>query len=123
MEWERRFGSSSDRVFSFLAIIDKICDTLKINTKTKLSLCHKTKEVLLMVAMVVGIILIAFTVFAALPAGLGWSAEILSFLKGCAPVLSAFIGLIAVFIGIADLKDKREALKEEKTVKLQDSQN
>jgi len=32
-----------------------------------------------MVAMIVGIILIAFTVFAALPSGLGWSAEILAF--------------------------------------------
>ncbi|MBO5236595.1 MAG: hypothetical protein J6B32_05765 [Spirochaetaceae bacterium] len=76
-----------------------------------------------MVAMIVGIILIAFTVFAALPSGLGWSAEILAFLKGCSPVLSAFIGLIAVFIGIADLKDKKEALKEEKSVKQQESQN
>ena len=39
--------------------------------------------------------------------------EIISFLKGCTPVLTAFVGLIAVFIGIADLKDKKEAKKEE----------
>ena len=45
--------------------------------------------------------------------GLAWGADIISFLKGCTPVLTAFVGLIAVFIGIADLKDKKEAKKEE----------
>ena len=34
-------------------------------------------------------------------------------LKGAATVISAFVGLIAVFIGIADIKDKNEAKKEE----------
>lgn len=76
-----------------------------------------------MVAMIVGLVLIAFTVFAALPGGLGWGVEIVSFLKGCAPVLSAFIGLIAVFIGIADIKDKKEAKKEEEAAKISDSQS
>ena len=66
-----------------------------------------------MVAIIVGIVLIAFTVFAALP----WGAEIIAFLKGCAPVLAAFVGLISVFIGIADLKDKNEAKKEEEAGK------
>ena len=66
-----------------------------------------------MVAMIVGIILIAFTVFASLPNGLNWGVEIITFLKGCAPVLTAIVGLIAVFIGIADIKDKQEAKKEE----------
>jgi len=66
-----------------------------------------------MVAMIVGLILIAFAVFAALPFGLGWGNEILMFLQGCAPVLAAFVGLIAIFIGIADVKDKKEAKKEE----------
>lgn len=76
-----------------------------------------------MVAMVVGIILIAFTVFAALPSayfGLNWGADIINFLKGCAPVLAAFIGLVAVFIGIADIKDKKEAKKEEAAAKAQE---
>jgi hypothetical protein len=36
----------------------------------------------------------------------------LTFLKGGFPVLAILIGLIAVFIGIADLKDKAEAKKE-----------
>ena len=66
-----------------------------------------------MVAIIVGLIFIAFTVFASLPMGLAWGADIISFLKGCTPVLTAFVGLIAVFIGIADLKDKKEAKKEE----------
>ncbi len=71
-----------------------------------------------MVAMIVGFLMIGFTVFAALPPetagfGLGWGAEIVLFLRGFAPVFSAFIGLIAVFIGIADLKDKADARKEE----------
>jgi hypothetical protein len=75
-----------------------------------------------MVALFVGIILILFTVFAALSPsvagfGLGWGPEIISFLKGCVPVLAAFIGLVAVFIGIADLKDKKEAKKEEAAAK------
>jgi hypothetical protein len=76
-----------------------------------------------MVALIVGILLIAFTVFASLSPevagfGLGWSTQILEFLKGCLPVLSAFVGLIAIFIGIADLKDKKEAKKEEAAAKV-----
>ncbi len=75
-----------------------------------------------MVALIVGIVLIAFTAFAACSPesvgfGLGWGKEIVQFLKGGLPVLAAFIGLVAIFIGIADLKDKKEAKKEEKAAK------
>lgn len=75
-----------------------------------------------MVALIVGILLILFCVFACLPAavcgfGLSWGADVVNFLKGCAPVLAAFIGLIAVFIGIADIKDKNESKKEELAAK------
>lgn len=66
-----------------------------------------------MFAIVAGIILIGFTVVASLPQCLNWSGDIISFLKGASPVLTAFIGLIAFFIGFADLKDKKEAKKEE----------
>ncbi len=66
-----------------------------------------------MVALIVGILLIAFCIFACLPMGLAWTADVLNFLRGCAPVLAAFVGLIAVFIGFADIKDKKEARKEE----------
>ena len=66
-----------------------------------------------MKAFIVGIILAAFAVFAAVPApGLGWWKEILFVLKGFVPLLAMFIGVVAILVGIADLKDKREARKE-----------
>ena len=74
-----------------------------------------------MLAMFFGILFVAFTVFAALPAGLGWGAEIISFLKGGLHVASALIGLVSFFIGIADLKDKAEARKEEESAKTTDN--
>ncbi len=66
-----------------------------------------------MVALIIGILFIAFSVFACLTGGLGWWDYVISFLKGAAPVLAALIGLIAVFIGVADIKDRMEAKKEE----------
>lgn len=66
-----------------------------------------------MISIIIGIIFIAFTVFSVLPMGpLSWGTEVINFLKGMAPVLAAFIGLICIFIGAADLKDKKEAKKE-----------
>lgn len=77
-----------------------------------------------MVAIILGIILIAFLVVCCLdPAllggweGLFWREQIIDFLKGAAPCLAGFIGLIAVFIGLADIKDKKEAKKEELAAK------
>lgn len=68
-----------------------------------------------MISIVIGIIFIAFTVFAVLPmCPLSWGAEVINFLKGMAPVFAAFIGLICIFIGAADLKDKKEAKIEAK---------
>jgi hypothetical protein len=66
-----------------------------------------------MKALILGLIIIAAAVFAVLPAGLAWWGHVLVFLQGALPVMAAFIGLIAVFIGIADLKDRAEAKKEE----------
>jgi hypothetical protein len=66
-----------------------------------------------MKALILGLVIIAAAVLAALPAGLGWWAQVLAFLKGALPVIALFIGLIAVFIGIADIKDRAEAKKEE----------
>ncbi|HPM73277.1 MAG TPA: hypothetical protein PLE25_09930, partial [Spirochaetales bacterium] len=51
--------------------------------------------------------------FACLPGTLDWWQDVLAFLRGSVPVLAAFIGLIAVFIGVADIKDRIEAKKEE----------
>ena len=72
-----------------------------------------------MKAIIIGIIILAAAVFAILPPevigfGLGWGDEVLTFLKGGAPVIAILIGLVAVFIGIADMKDRAEARKEEK---------
>lgn len=68
-----------------------------------------------MLAIIIGIIFIAFTVFACLPmCPLNWGTEVIAFLKGMAPVLAAFIGLICCFIGAADIQDKKEAKKEAK---------
>ncbi len=66
-----------------------------------------------MVALIIGLILILFCVFACLPMGLAWGPAVIAFLKGGAPVAAAFIGLVSVLIGIADIKDKREAMAEE----------
>ncbi|MEW5816198.1 MAG: hypothetical protein AB1798_12485 [Spirochaetota bacterium] len=68
-----------------------------------------------MVALIVGIIFILFAVYSVLPVawGLNWWQEVLAFLRGGLPILALFIGLIAVFIGIADIKDRIEAKKEE----------
>jgi hypothetical protein len=66
-----------------------------------------------MKALVLGLVIIAAAVFAVLPAGLDWRDDVFAFLRGAAPVLALFVGLIAVFIGIADIKDRAEVKKEE----------
>lgn len=68
-----------------------------------------------MFSVIVGIFLVAFSVFAALPSGigLGWGKEILFVLKGAAPVLALLFGIFAFFIGSADINDRREAKLEE----------
>jgi hypothetical protein len=65
-----------------------------------------------MKALLIGLVVIAVAVCAVLPGGLGWWDEVLAFLKGFLPVIALFVGLIAVFIGIADLMDKAEQNKE-----------
>ena len=75
-----------------------------------------------MISLVLGGILIAFSVFAVLPSmPLNWGAEVIAFLKGCAPVLAAFVGLICLFIGAADIKDRNEARKEELEARARDA--
>jgi len=72
-----------------------------------------------MKAIIIGLLIIAAAAFAVLPPellgfGLGWGGEVLAFLRGGLPVVAVFIGLIAVFIGIADIKDRAEAAAEAK---------
>lgn len=68
-----------------------------------------------MVALIVGIIFVLFAVYSVLPVGwsLQWLDEVVLFLKGGVPIIALLIGLIAIFIGIADIKDRIEAKKEE----------
>ncbi len=72
-------------------------------------------------AIIIGLIFLALSVWAVLPLpfpmGLNWGAEVLSVLRGALPLLGLFVGLIAVFIGIADFKDRAEAKKEEEAEK------
>jgi len=70
-----------------------------------------------MKSLIIGMVILAAAVFAALSPesagfGLGWWKDILAFLRGGLPVIAVLIGLIAVFIGIADMKDRAEAKKE-----------
>ena len=72
-----------------------------------------------MKSLIIGLIILAAAVFAALPKppdgfGLGWWGDVLVFLRGGLPVIAVLIGIIAVFIGIADMKDRAEAKAEAK---------
>jgi hypothetical protein len=67
-----------------------------------------------MTALIIGILFILFSVLAVLPElswGLQWGAEVLAFIKGSVPILVLFIGLVAVLIGIADIKDRSSEKK------------
>ncbi|TVR35817.1 MAG: hypothetical protein EA404_00375 [Spirochaetaceae bacterium] len=68
-----------------------------------------------MVALIVGLVFVVFAVYSVLPVewSLQWGPYVLDFLKGGVPIIAIFIGLIAILIGIADIKDKIEAKKEE----------
>ena len=68
-----------------------------------------------MVALLVGIVFVLFSVYSVLDVqwSLQWWDEVLVFRKGGIPLIALLVGLIAIFIGIADLKDKIEAKKEE----------
>ena len=69
-----------------------------------------------MKSLIIGFIILAGAVFSILPKashGLGWGGEVLKFLQGGLPVIAVVVGIIAVFVGIADIKDRAEAKKEE----------
>jgi len=71
-----------------------------------------------MKSLIIGIVIIAVAVLTAFSQdffgyGPRWWDDVLVFLRGGLPVLAVIVGLIAVFIGIADMKDRAEAKKEE----------
>lgn len=74
-----------------------------------------------MIALMVGVFFILFALFAVLPFGLDWWSDVLQFARGALPVFALFIGLLAAFIGIADIKDRIEAKKEEEEEKKAES--
>jgi len=70
-----------------------------------------------MKSLIIGLIIMAAAVFMiVMPEtagfGLGWKTNVIDFLKGGIPVFAIIVGIIAVFIGIADMKDRAEARKE-----------
>ena len=65
-----------------------------------------------MKALILGFAVIVVAVLSILPAGLGWGEDVLAFLRGSLPVVGGFIGLILIFAGIADIKDRADAKKD-----------
>ena len=65
-----------------------------------------------MKALILGLVVIVVAVLAVLPAGLGWTEDVLAFLRGALPIVAGFIGFILIFSGIADIKDRADAKKE-----------
>jgi len=65
-----------------------------------------------MKALILGFVVILTAVLTVLPIGLGWWEDTLGFLRGFLPIISLLIGLILVFTGISDMKDRAEARKE-----------
>jgi hypothetical protein len=72
-----------------------------------------------MTALVVGIVLVLLAVYLVLPVSWSpqWGNSVLEFLKGGIPLGALMIGLLAIFIGITDIKDRMEAKKEEEKEK------
>ena len=71
-----------------------------------------------MKSLIIGIVILAAAAFAVVSPdtagfGLGWGEDVAAFLRGGLPVFAVLIGIIAVFIGIADMKDRAEAKKEQ----------
>ncbi len=72
-----------------------------------------------MIALLVGLVLLLFAVYSVLPVpwSMQWWPDVMAFLKGGVPVAALLIGLIGLFVGFADIKDKMEARKEEREAK------
>ncbi len=65
-----------------------------------------------MKSLIIGIIFLAVAVFLMMPAGLAWWPNVVQFLQGFLPVCAVIIGLVVVFVGCADIKDRAAAKKE-----------
>ena len=67
-----------------------------------------------MSALIIGILFLLFTVYSILPFewALQWWPYVADFLRGGVPVIVLLVGLVAVLIGVADIKDRIEEKKE-----------
>ena len=65
-----------------------------------------------MKALLFGIIVIFVALMTVLPSGLGWGADVLAFLRGALPVVAVLIGLVLIFVGISDIKERIDAKKD-----------
>ena len=65
-----------------------------------------------MKALILGFAVILVAVLTVLPTGLGWWEDVLAFLRGSLPIAAGLIGLILVFVGVSDLKDRMDASKD-----------
>ena len=64
-----------------------------------------------MKALILGLAVIIVAVLAVLPCGLGWGGDVLAFLRGALPVIAGIIGLVLLFVGIADIKERADEKK------------
>ena len=67
-----------------------------------------------MTALLIGIVLLIVAIVMCVPGGLNWWNDVLTFLRGAVPVFAVLAGVVAVLVGVADIRDKKEAEKEEK---------
>ncbi len=69
-----------------------------------------------MVAIILGLVFIVLGIWAVLPfafpLGLNWGPQVLAVLQGGAPLVVLLLGLLAILVGIADMKDAMAAKKE-----------
>jgi len=72
-----------------------------------------------MKAILVGLVFILFGVYAVLPFdwSLNWGSQVIAVLQGATPLIAGVIGLLALLIGFADIKDKAEEKKEAQKAK------
>ena len=66
-----------------------------------------------MKALIIGLTIIIVAVLSVLPIGLGWGEDVLGFLRGALPVISALVGLIMIFVGITDIIERMETKKKD----------
>jgi len=67
-----------------------------------------------MKALILGLVTIIVAVLVIIPAGLDWGGDVLAFLRGALPVAAILIGLILLFTGVSDIKERKELKKESK---------